>query len=90
MRNNIDSLPHSPMVFIAKLHQFFQHLAFFSQNLINTNKLELANPNLDSKNITIAVKLASKFLNKMQEHIKDNLIPKDIPAFAKSFFTILT
>jgi hypothetical protein len=23
----------------------------------------------------------------MQEHIEDNLIPKDIPAFAKSFFT---
>jgi hypothetical protein len=55
--------------------------------LINTNKLELADPKLDSKNVTIAVKLASKFLNKIQEHIKDNLIPKDIPAFAKRFFT---
>jgi hypothetical protein len=55
--------------------------------LINTNKLELANPNLKWKNVTIAVKLASKFLNKMQEHIEDNLIPKDIAAFAKSFFT---
>jgi hypothetical protein len=90
MRDNIDSLVHLPMVFMAKLHQFFQHLALFSQNLINTNKLKLANPNLNLKNVTIPVKLASKFLNKMQEHIKDNLIPKDVAAFAKSFFTKLT
>jgi hypothetical protein len=54
--------------------------------LINTNELELANPNLDLKNDTIAVKLASKFLNKMQEHIEDSLIPKNIPTSAKSFF----
>jgi hypothetical protein len=54
MRNNIDSLVHLPMVFMAKLHQFFQNLALFSQNLINTNKLKLAEHNLDSKNGTIA------------------------------------
>jgi hypothetical protein len=90
MRNNIDSLVHLPMVFMAKLHQFFQNLALFSQNLINTNKLKLADPNLDSKNVTIAVKLALKFLNKMQDHVEDNSIPKDVPAFSKSFFTKLT
>jgi hypothetical protein len=60
MRDNIDSLLHIPIVFMAVLHQFFQHLALFSQNLINTNKLGHANPNLDSKNVTIAVKLTSK------------------------------
>jgi hypothetical protein len=54
MRDNIDSLVHLPMVFMVKLHQFFQHLALFSQNLINTNKLKLAEHNLDSKNGTIA------------------------------------
>ena len=87
MHNNIDLLAHLPMVFMGKLHQYFQHLTLFSQNSINTNKIELANPNLDLKNIKIAVKLASKFLNKMQEHIDDNSIPKDVPAFAKSLFT---
>jgi hypothetical protein len=87
MRNYIDSLVHLPMVFMAKLHQFFQHLALLSQNSINTNKIELADTNLDSKNVTITVKLTSKFLNKMQEHINDSLIPKDVPTFAKSFFT---
>jgi hypothetical protein len=58
----------------------------FSQNPINTNKLKLANPNLDSMNNTIVVKHALKFLNKMQEHIEDILIQKEVPAFANSFF----
>jgi hypothetical protein len=40
--------------------------------------------------VTTAVKLASKFLNKMQEHIDDSSIPKDVPAFAKSFFVKAT
>jgi hypothetical protein len=87
MRDNIDYLAHLPMVFMAKLHQFFQHLALFSQNLIDTNKIKLADTNLDLKNITIMVKLASKFLNKMQERIDNNSISKDVLAFGKSFFT---
>ncbi len=66
---------------------FFSTLLCFPKNSINTNKIELADTNLDSKNVIIVVKLASKFLNKMQEHINNNLIPKDVPAFAKSFFT---
>jgi hypothetical protein len=48
MHNNVDSLAHLPMVFMAKLHQFFQHLALFSQNFINTNKIKLAYTNFDS------------------------------------------
>ncbi len=40
--------------------------------------------------VTTVVKLASKFPNEMQEHIDDNSIPKDIPAFAKSFFVEAT
>jgi hypothetical protein len=58
----------------------------FSQTSINTNKIELINPDLDLKNIKIAVELASTFLNKMQEHIDDIPIPKNVPAFAKSLF----
>jgi hypothetical protein len=85
MLDNVDSLAHLPMVFMAKLHQFFWHLALFSQNLINTNKIKLADTNSDSKNVTIAVKLAQKFLIKMQEHINNNSIPKDVPALAKIF-----
>ncbi len=38
MRDNSDSNAHLPMVFMAKNHQFFMHLASFSQNSINTNK----------------------------------------------------
>jgi hypothetical protein len=55
--------------------------------LININKIKLAEAYLNSKNVPIAVKLVSEFLNKMREHIDNNLIPKDAPASAKSFFT---
>ncbi len=85
MRNNSDSIPHLPMVFMANIHQVFQHLALFSQNLINTNKIEVINDKFDTKKVITAIKLASKFINKMQEHINDDSIPKGIPEFAKSF-----
>jgi hypothetical protein len=75
------------MVFMAKVHQFFQHLALFSQNSINTNKIEMGDNKFDIKNVSTAVRLASKFFKKMQEHVEDNSIPKDVSAFAKSFFT---
>ncbi len=42
---------------------------------------------LDSKNIVIAVKLGSKFLKKMAEHIEDNTVPKEVPSFVRSLFT---
>ncbi len=71
---------------MAKIHQYFQLLASFLQNLINMYKIELVDDKFDVKNVTIAVKLASKFFSKMQEHIDDNSIPKDVPAFARSFF----
>jgi hypothetical protein len=58
--------------------------------LINTNKIELGDDKIETRMVTTVVKLASKFLNKMQEHIDDNSIPKDIPAFAKSFFVEAT
>ena len=86
MRDNSDSIVHLPMVFMAKIHQFFMHLALFLQNSINTNKIEIGDNKFESKNVSTAVRLAAKFFNKMQEHVEDNSIPKDVPAFAKSFF----
>jgi hypothetical protein len=86
LRDNSGSIAHLPMVFMAKLHQFFMHLASFSQNSINTNKIEVGNSMFETKALTVAVKLGSKFFSKMQEHVDDNSIPKDVPAFAKSFF----
>jgi hypothetical protein len=86
MRDNSDSIAHLPLVFMAKIHQFFMHLALFSQNMINTNKIEIGDNKFESKNVSTAVRLAAKFFNKMQEHVEDNSIPKDVPAFAKSFF----
>ena len=74
------------MIFMGKLHQFFQHLASFSQNSINTNKVEISNLTLEIKHITIRVKLAAKFINKMVKHIDNNSVPKKIPAFAKDLF----
>jgi hypothetical protein len=58
----------------------------FSQNSINTNKVELNDSSLNTKQIAAAVKLATKFIKKMIEHTDDNLVPKEIPPFAKSFF----
>jgi hypothetical protein len=86
MRNDSDSIVHLPIVFMAKIHQFFMHLALFSQNLINTNKIEVGDNKFKTKNVSTTVRLAAKFFNKMQEHVDDNSIPKDVPAFAKSFF----
>jgi hypothetical protein len=87
MRDNSDCIAHLPMIFMAKIHQFFMHLASFSQNSINTNKIETGDNKFETRSVSIAVKLVSKFFAKMQEHIDDNSIPKDVPAFAKSFFT---
>ena len=39
-------------VFIAKLHQFFRILAAFSQNSINTNKVENNAQTFDGKQVT--------------------------------------
>ena len=85
MRNNSDSITHLPFVLMGKLHQFLQHLASFSQNSINTNKVETNNNTLDVQ-VTTAVKLVSKFFKKMTKHIKDSTVPKEIPPFARIFF----
>jgi len=90
MRDNSDSIAHLPMIFMSKTHQFFMHLASFSQNSINTNKIETGDSKFETRSVSVAVKLASKFFAKMQEHIDDNSIPKDVPAFAKSFFVEAT
>ena len=39
------------------------------------------------KVIAIAVKLASKFFKKMDNHIDDDSFPKEVPAFARNLFT---
>jgi hypothetical protein len=62
------------------------HLASFSQNSINTNKIELGDNDFNTKMVVTAVKLALKFFSKVQEHIDDNSFPKDVPAFARGFF----
>ena len=82
MCDNADRITHLPMFFMEKNHQVFLHLACFSQNSINTNKIELGNEDFDTKMVVTAVKLALKFFSKMQEHIDDNSFPKDVPAFA--------
>jgi hypothetical protein len=86
MRDNSDSIAHVPFVLMGKLHQCFQHLASFSQNSMNTNKVELNDNALDVKHVTTAVKLVSKFFKKMTEHIEDSSVPKEIPPFARPFF----
>jgi hypothetical protein len=86
MRDNMDAIAHLPMVFMGKTHQFFQHLASFSQNSINTNKVELGLADLDERHIKTAIKLAAKFFKKMVDHIDDNSVPKEVPTFAKSLF----
>ncbi len=86
LHNNRDSIAHLPMVLISKIHQFFQHLANFSQNSLNTNKVEVGNSAFKTKLVKTGVKLGAKIINKMIKHVEDNLLLKDIPAFAKSLF----
>jgi hypothetical protein len=86
MRDNRDSIAHLPMVFMAKIHQMFMHLANFSQNSLNTNKVELGDSDFDTRLVKTGVRLGTKFINKMIEHVENNLAPKEIPNFAKSLF----
>jgi hypothetical protein len=86
MRNNMVAIAHLPMVFMAKIHQVFQLLASFLQNLINTNKVELGLANLDDKHVKTTIKLTTKFFKKMVDHINNNSVPKEVPTFAKSLF----
>ena len=57
MRDNSEDIAHLPMVFMGKIHQFFQHLTSFSQNSIDTNKVELGLLDLDDEHVKTAVKL---------------------------------
>ncbi len=82
----MNAIAHLPMVFMAKIHQFFKLLASFLQNLINTNKFKLGLTDLDDKHLKTAINLATKFFKKMVDHIENNSIPKEIPTFAKSLF----
>ncbi len=76
------------MLFMAKIHQFFLNLVLFSQNSVNTNLVEhgATGDELNISNVVIAVKFAVKFWKKMNDHIKDDTIPKEIPPFASSMF----
>ncbi len=67
---------------------FSKNLALFSQNSVNTNLVEhgATGDKLDIRNISIAVKFAVKFWTKMNNHIKDNTVPKEIPSFAHTMF----
>jgi hypothetical protein len=49
MRKNKHALVHLPMVFMGKISQVFQHIASFSQSLINTNKVKLNEMDYDKK-----------------------------------------
>ncbi len=62
------------------------HLANFSRNSLNTNKVELGDSDFDTRLVKSRVRLGAKFINKMIEHIEDNLVPKETPNFAKSLF----
>jgi hypothetical protein len=75
MRNNSDCITHLSMVFMGKIHQFFMHLASFLQNSINTNKIKVGDHKFETKMVSTAVKLASKFFSKIQEHVNNNSIP---------------
>jgi hypothetical protein len=79
---------HLPMLFAGKLHHFFQHLASFFQNSINTNLVKHGNhgAGLNIKSISTAVKLASNFWKKMAKHMKDDTVWKEVPAFARTLF----
>ena len=88
MCDNADRITHLPMFFMEKNHQVFLHLACFSQNSINTNKIELGNEDFDTKMVVTAVNLALKLPSKMQEHIDNNSFPKDVPAFAGGFLSM--
>ncbi len=85
MCNNKGAIAYLPMVFMGKLHQFFQHLPFFAE-LHQHEQVQIVDLTLEIKHTTIGVKLMAEFINKMVKHIDNNLLPKEIPASAKGLF----
>jgi len=84
---NEDALAHLPFIFMNQLHNVFKACAGFLQNSVNNNIVELgSNDKLDTKLLATAVRIASKFYDKMLEHIEENYVPTSIPAFAKDLF----
>jgi hypothetical protein len=63
--HNAQSLIHLPLLFMAKLHQFFMHLTAFSQNSLNTNKVEhgitSSNQGLNIKKCPLQLNLRQSF-----------------------------
>lgn len=51
MHNNKDVITHLLIFFMVKIHQLFRYLASFSQNSINTNKVEIGDLDLETKQI---------------------------------------
>ena len=101
MHDNKDVIAHLPIYFMAKIHQLFRYLASFSHNSINTNKVEIGELDLETKQIiqslllkmlehiddnSIPQNLCQSLKLKMLEHMDRNSIPQNIPAFAKSLF----
>jgi hypothetical protein len=101
MHDNKDVIAHLPIYFMAKIHQLFRYLASFSHNSVNTNKVEIGELDLETKQIiqslllkmlehidenSIPQNLCQSLKLKMLEHMDRNSIPQNIPAFAKSLF----
>jgi hypothetical protein len=70
---------------MAKIHQFCQSLASFSQNSVNTNMVEINDSNFDVKHIDIVVRLVATFIDEMTKH-NDSSVPEEILPFTRSFF----
>jgi hypothetical protein len=69
LRDDKDCIMHLPMVFMGKIHHFFQHLANFLLNSVNTNKVEVGDSVFETKIVKTGVKLGAKFINKMIKHV---------------------
>jgi hypothetical protein len=74
-------------VFMWEIQRFLQCLVKFSKHSVNIRNIQTNVPDLDTSEITSAVKNFSTFMTSMNDHVSNDTVPTNIPRYARSFIT---
>jgi hypothetical protein len=76
-------VPQLPYIFLNMLHKVLTQLAVFSTNAVNNNLVEHGDngSKLVVTPVTNIVKFASRFFDKMDNHILEGSVPDSVPNF---------
>ena len=88
LRDHKNDCAQLPFVFMWEIQRFIQSLAKFSKNSVNVRHIQTNVSNLDTSEITSAVKSISTFMTDMSDHVNNDTVPTSIPRYARNFITI--